>query len=160
MMKRTRLVILAVVLMGAVAVTASAKGSGWAVGGEVSLMIGDTGGLPAFGMVTFHVPQIPLMFGVGISSSSPLVVGATVDYWFAHGNLSSLFSWYAGVGGYLQAGGDTTAVGGRIPLGLQVWPVGSTLEIFAELAPAVGVTLAPTAFALHVQGAAGLRVWL
>lgn len=158
MRKWTCVVLLSVALLGAVAVTASAKGSGYAIGGELSAYVGGNGGLPVYGMFTFHLPQLPLMFAVGVSS--PFAIGATADYWIAHRNISKLLSWYAGVGAYLTAGGDTTAVGGRIPIGLQVWPLGQTLEVFAEVAPAVGVSIAPTGFDWHLQGGVGLRVWL
>jgi hypothetical protein len=37
---------------------------------------------------------------------------------------------------YWEAG--NFALGGRIPLGLQVWPISNNLEIFFEMAPASG----------------------
>jgi len=158
MRRNIRLVVLAILLLCAAAVSVSAKGSGYAIGGEGSLYVAGNGGLPMSAMITFHIPQVPLMFAVGVSS--PFAIGATVDYWAAHGNLSKLFSWYAGIGGYLSVGQDALAVGGRIPVGIQAWPIGSTLEIFAEIAPAVGVVLVPTAFDWHLQAALGLRVRL
>jgi hypothetical protein len=160
MMKKTRALFLAVLLLCG-ATSAFAKGSGFAIGGEGALYLAGAGGLPMSAMLLFHVPQVPLMFGIGISS--PLGLAVTVDYWAAHGSLGSIFSWYAGIGGYLaldlNPGGSVTA-GGRIPIGLQAWPVGPVLEIFAEIAPAVGIIIVPTGFDWHLQGAIGLRVWL
>ena len=160
-MQKTRAFILAVVLACGVAGVAEAKESGWAIGGEGSLYLAGNGGLPMAAMFVFHVPEIPLMFGVGISTTPAL--GATVDYWAAHGPLASVFDWYLGVGGYLIvdfASPASVTAGGRIPIGLQAWPVGQVLEIFLEIAPAVGVIVVPTAFEWHLQGAFGLRFWL
>jgi hypothetical protein len=162
MMRKTRALVLAVlVICVASGAFAAAKGNGLALGGEGALYLAGSGGLPASAMFVFHLPQLPLMFGVGATTTPS--IGVTADYWLAHGNLVSILSWYAGVGAYLlvDLGGDSTiGVGGRIPLGLQAWPFGSTLEIFLEVAPAVGVIIVPTAFEWHLQGAIGLRVWL
>ncbi len=161
MRKRTRSVVLSLLILFAAAGVASAKDSGFAIGGEGALYIAGAGGLPVSAMITFHVPQVPLMFGIGVQN--PFAIAATVDYWAAHGTITSIFAWYAGVGGYLSfdvAPGGTVTAGGRIPVGLQAWPFGRVVEIFFEIAPAVGVTLVPTGFDWHLQGAVGLRVWL
>ena len=160
-MRRTRSLLLVLLLACAAAGTVSAKGSGFAIGGEGALYLAGNGGLPMSAMLTFHIPQVPLMFAIGVSN--PLAIAVTADYWAAHGTLTSIFAWYAGIGAYLafdvSPGGSVTA-GGRIPIGLQAWPVGQSLEIFAEVAPAVGVTLVPTGFDWHLQGAVGVRFWL
>ena len=159
MLKRTRAFLLATILLfGTTA--AFAKGSGFAIGGEGALYIAGAGGLPMSAMISFHIPQVPLMFGIGVSS--PIALAATADYWAAHGSLSSIFTWYAGIGGYLAIDlgpGATVTAGGRIPIGLQAWPIGEMLELFIEIAPAVGIILVPTGFDWHLQGAVGLRVW-
>lgn len=146
-------------LVCAAAGAASARGN-FAIGGEGALYVAGAGGLPMSAMLTFHIPQVPLMFGIGVQN--PLAVAATVDYWAAHGSIGSFFAWYAGVGAYLSVnlGGGSVAAGGRIPVGLQVWPLKDTLELFLEAAPAVGVILVPTGFDWHLQGAVGLRIWL
>jgi hypothetical protein len=158
-MKKTLIVVLLVLCLGTTGAFA-AKGGGFAIGGEGSLYFGGTGGLPMGAMLTLHLPQFPLYLGIGISTSP--AIGITADYWFAHGNIVSIFDWYAGVGGYLTVDMNPTdvAVGGRIPLGLQIWPFGQVFEIFLEAAPAVGVSLIPTSFDWHVQGAIGFRFWL
>ena len=161
MMRKSRVVLLAALLVLAACGSAWAKGSGFAIGGEGALYLAGNGGLPMSAMLTFHVPQVPLMFGLGVRN--PLAIAATADYWAAHGSLTNIFAWYAGIGAYLSfdvsPGGSITA-GGRIPIGLQAWPVGQVLELFVEVAPAVGVILVPTGFDWHLQGAVGLRVWL
>jgi hypothetical protein len=162
MMRKTRALVLAVLLTcGATGAFAAAKGSGWAIGGEGALYLAGSGGLPMSAMLLLHAPQVPLMFGIGATTTPS--IGVTADYWAAHGTLVSILSWYLGVGAYLlvDLGSEATiGVGGRIPIGLQAWPIGNTLEIFLEVAPAVGVIVVPTAFDWHLQGAIGLRVWL
>jgi hypothetical protein len=161
MMRKTRALVLAVLMTcGATGAFAAAKGSGLAIGGEGALYLGSAGGLPLAAMLSFHAPELPLMFGVGVTTTP--AIGATADYWAAHGNLTSIFSWYFGVGAYLlvDLGSNASiAIGGRIPIGLQAWPFGQNLEIFLEGAPAVGVSLVPTAFDCHLQAAIGLRYW-
>src|SRR5271157_4447809 len=131
MMKRIRSVVLISMLALAAAASVSARNSGFAIGGEGALYLAGNGGLPMSAMLTFHVPQVPLMFGIGVRN--PLAIAATADYWAAHGTLTRIFAWYAGVGAYLSfdlsPGGSVTA-GGRIPIGLQAWPLGQVLEIF------------------------------
>lgn len=160
MMKKTRALLLMVLLLCGTT-GAFAKSSGFAIGGEGALYLAGAGGLPVSAMLLFHIPQAPLMFGIGISS--PLGLAVTADYWAAHGNLGRIFSWYAGIGGFLAfdfGPSGTVTAGGRIPIGLQAWPVGQVLELFVEIAPAVGVVLVPTGFEWHLQGAVGLRFWL
>ena len=159
-MKKMRALLFAVLLFCG-ATSAFAKGSGFAIGGEGALYLAGAGGLPMSAMLLFHIPQVPLMFGIGVNS--PLALAVTGDYWAAHGSLGGIFTWYAGIGGYLTLDLDPDArvtVGGRIPIGLQAWPVGQVLELFIEIAPAVGVILVPTGFDWHLQGALGLRFWL
>ena len=157
-MKRILVIVCALMLAAATGAFA-AKSSGFAIGGEGSLYFVGSGGLPTYAMLTIHLPQFPLMIGVGITSS--VAIGLTADYWLAHGNLISIFDWYAGVGGYLalDPNGGSVALGGRIPLGIQIWPFGQIFEIFVEVAPAVGFSISPTGFDWHLQGALGFRFW-
>ena len=116
--------------------------------------------LPVGAMLMLHLPQIPLMFGIGMSSAPDFAI--TVDYWGAKGSLTSLFGCYLGVGGYVNfttSPGGGVEVGGRLPLGFQVWPVGQILEVYLEVAPEVGLQLVPVAFDWHIQAALGLRFW-
>ncbi len=158
-MKKIGILVL-VALLGSATASFAAKGSGLAVGGEGALYFGDSGGLPINAMLLLHLPKFPIMFGLGVGS--PANLGLTADYWAAHGALGGIFNWYAGVGAYLSvsSGSDTTlALGGRVPIGLQAWPIGQALEIFLEVAPAVGVTVVPTGFDLHLQAGIGARYW-
>jgi hypothetical protein len=156
-MKKILVVVVAIMLLASTG--AFAKGTGLAIGGEGALYFAGSGRLPISAMLMLHFPQFPLMFGIGVSN--PFAIGLTADYWVGHGTLVSILDWYAGIGGYLSLNMDPTdvTVGARIPLGLQVWPLGQTLEIFLEVAPAIGISLIPTAFEWHFQGALGFRFW-
>jgi hypothetical protein len=157
-MKRIFVVICALMLFTAAGAFA-ARGGGFAIGGEGSLYFAGSGGLPTYAMLTLHLPQVPLYLGVGITNT--VAIGLTADYWLAHGNIVSIFDYYAGVGAYLALApnqGDV-AFGGRIPLGIQAWPFGSVFELFIEVAPAVGISIVPTGFDWHLQGALGFRFW-
>jgi hypothetical protein len=157
-MKRILILVIAVMLVAATGAFA-AGGTGLAVGGEASLAFAVTGGLPMSAMLMLHLPRFPLMLGIGASTAPALAL--TGDYWAAQGKIVSIFDWYIGIGGYLLLDfnpGDIS-LGARIPIGLQLWPLGRTLEIFIEMAPAVGVSLIPTGFGWHLQGALGLRFW-
>ncbi len=152
--------ILVLVLVALVCSSAAAfAAGGFAIGGEGAWYIAGTGGLPAGAMVSLKLPQFPLMLGIGVTWLPS--VGLTADYWVAHGNIVSIFDWYVGVGGYASVDLNPVSldIGGRIPIGLQIWPIGKTLEIFLEAAPAVGITFIPTSFGWHLQGALGLRLW-
>jgi hypothetical protein len=155
-MKRILILVVAALLCAS---TASFAAGGFAIGGEGALYIAGSGGLPAGAMLALKLPQFPLMLGIGVSW--PLSIGLTADYWIAHGNIVSIFDWYVGVGGYasLDVNPVDISIGGRIPIGLQIWPIGKTLEIFLEAAPAVGVSFIPTGFSWHLQGALGFRFW-
>ena len=158
-MKKTRMVLIVVMLLSATGAFA-ARGGGFAIGGEGALYFAGSGagGLPSSAMLTVHFPGFPLMLGLGFSSANAF--GLTADYWFAHGNLASVLDYYVGVGGYLSLdGGGYGTVGARVPLGIQLWPVGQVLELFVEVAPALGIYLVPTGFEWHLQGAIGLRFW-
>ncbi|MGA2479002.1 MAG: hypothetical protein ABSG63_09680 [Spirochaetia bacterium] len=151
-------IVLAAAILALASTSVFAKGSDFALGGEAVFPFAGSS-LPTIGMLTFHLPKVPVMFAVGISSAP--AIGVTVDYWFADGKIAGPFDWYVGIGGYasINWNPDGFALGGRIPLGIQAWPFGQTLELFVELAPAVGVSVIPTAFEWHLQGALGLRVW-
>jgi hypothetical protein len=156
-MKKILVILFAVMLVSATGAFA-ASGGGFAIGGEGSLYFAGNGGLPSGAMLTLHLPGFPLMLGFGFSSASQF--GLTADYWFAHGNMVSVLDYYVGIGGYLSlnSAGDGT-VGARLPIGIQLWPLGQTLELFVEVAPALGVYIVPTGFEWHLQGAVGFRFW-
>jgi hypothetical protein len=158
--KMKKVLIIALIMMVTATTGAFAfKGAGLAIGGEGALYYAGASALPAAGMITLHLPGIPFILGIGVAE--PLALGFTADYWLGHGNIISLFDWYAGLGVYLAVdlSPNDVAFGIRIPIGIQVWAFGETLEIFLETAPAVGVSFIPTAFWWHIQAALGFRIW-
>jgi len=154
-MRKAAVFVLIALLAAATGVFAE-KGGGWAAGIEGSLNISTGSGLPVAAMFTLHTPQFPVMFGFGADVA--LNIGITADYWLAHGTLTNIFDWYAGVGAYAVLP-TPLAIGARIPVGLQSWPFGQKLEVFLEGAPAIGISLIPTGFDWHLQAAIGLRYW-
>ena len=161
MKKGLILVIILVVGFLAVPTAAFAKPSGFAIGAEAASINFNGWG----GRVVFHLPVVPLYFGVGgVITSGGSAIDGTVDYWLLHNRLSGIVDLYLGIGGYLAFGtGDQSsfALGARLPIGLQIWPVGSVLELFVEVAPAWvpingnGTNLGT----FEVQPALGFRIW-
>lgn len=68
------------------------------------------------------------------------VIGGSLDWWITNQQLGGIFSYYMGVGGYAArtstGGVDVFNFGGRVPLGLQVFPF-QPLEIFVEVSPMI-----------------------
>ncbi len=158
-MKKTAFVVLLCILT--LSTTAFAKDL--AIGAEAASRGFNSWG----GRIVFHIPKVPLYFGVGAASNAgTLAVDATVDYWLAHGRLSGILDGYIGLGGYASlatSGSAQFAVGARLPLGLQIWPLKSgLLEIFLEVAPAwIPLTDAGlSALTFELQPALGFRIWL
>ncbi len=162
MKKGLILVIILVVGLLAVPTAAFAKPSGFAIGAEVASVNFQGWG----GRLVFHLPVVPLYFGVGgVFTSGGSAIDVTVDYWLLHNHLSGMVDFYLGLGGYLAVGTGSQssfALGARLPIGLQIWPLGSVLEIFLEVAPAwVPVNANGTDLGLfEVQPAVGFRIWI
>ena len=160
MRRRTVLVIAGLIALSA---AAFAKDSGFAIGAEAASSENFNGW---GGRFVFHIPRVPIYFGIGgFSDSNGFSVDATADYWFAHNQLSGMLDYYVGLGGYfaLATGNQSEfALGARLPIGLQIWPLREgVLEIFLEVAPAwVPITnsaVSPLTFQL--QPAIGFRIW-
>jgi hypothetical protein len=131
-----------------------------AVGGEFALKVGD--GLPNSALLSFHVPSLPPVFGLGATLGSDgrqasLVVLA--DWWLAKGNLTGALDYYLGPG-FFVAISDDAQLGFRVPLGLDCYPI-KPLELFLEFAPAM--TLIDTTGVdipqWGVQAGFGFRFW-
>jgi hypothetical protein len=123
--------------------------------------------LHTFGaMLSLHLPGIPLFIGLGADFynelSGQIELTATIDYWLLHSE--GVVNFYLGLGlyGALTLDAAWYAVGLRLPLGLQIWPLNNEkLEIFLEVAPAwvpvYGGELDWDVF--QAQLALGLRFW-
>ncbi len=160
-MKKKTLVVIVVLL--ALSTAAYAR-SGFAIGAEASSSNFAGWG----GRFVFHFPRVPLYFGIGgIVNPSGTALDFTMDYWFAHDHLSGMLDYYVGLGAYLAVASSGNqgafALGARLPLGLQIWPLREgVLEIFLEIAPAwipiSSGAVSPLVF--EVQPAIGFRIWL
>ena len=165
-MKRIAVLVLAAFLVFSADLFALKSTPDFGIGAELTTINFGTAGA----MLTVHFPSVPLYFGfggnfVGGVSGRPELT-ATVDYWLLHNPIGGgFFSWYLGIGGYgvLAFNPGWFALGARLPVGLQMWPLDNErLEIFLELAPAwVPVTSSgfePARF--QAQVALGFRFWL
>jgi hypothetical protein len=117
------------------------------------------------GRFLFHIPNVPLYFAIGgIAEQNGLSLDFTMDYWFSRTRLTRMLDYYIGIGGYLAlatANQFTFALGARLPIGLQIWPVGNVLEFFLEVAP-VWIPISSSGaspLTFGVQPAIGFRIW-
>jgi len=60
----------------------------------------------------------------------------SVDWWAINAHLGGSLDYYLGVGAFAGIGNQGFDIGGRIPIGLQIFPV-ERFEIFGEIAPLV-----------------------
>ncbi|HOX92046.1 MAG TPA: hypothetical protein PLC54_03925 [Spirochaetales bacterium] len=134
--------------------------SAFATGVGVAFGLQPVGGLPGSNvMLSLKMDNLPLI-GLGFSLGQNVVsFGFTADWWMVNENLFSFINFYLGPGFYLGYQTDLL-LGGRLPIGLNIFPVKS-LELFLEIAPTLAVRLSdPIVFPeFGLQGAFGLRFW-
>lgn len=113
-----------------------AKDAKWAVGGEFGLSA--MGGLPNSALLSVRFPNIPVMFGIGAQvGENTFNMALLMDWWLWHQHLVGILDIYAGPGLFVRLP-EPFVFGGRVPIGLQIWPLGtSLLELFLELAPGI-----------------------
>lgn len=118
-------------------------------------------GLPGSNvMLSLKLDQLPFLMGIGFSIGQEVFsFGFTADWWALNKNLFSFVNYYLGPGLYVGYAGGL-ALGGRLPIGLNIYPV-KNLELFLEIAPtlAVGIGEVITFPLFGAQGAFGLRFW-
>jgi hypothetical protein len=164
-MKRIAVFVLVGLLVFAADVFALKSTPDFGIGGELNFTNFSTMGA----MLTVHFPKVPLFIGLGANFVGGLSGGmeltSTVDFWLLHNPLGTgFFSWYLGIGAYGVLGFDPTwnALGVRLPIALQIWPLDNErLEVFLEVAPAwvplYGNSFDPGQF--QAQVALGFRLW-
>lgn len=67
------------------------------------------------------------------------LIGVSLDAWLVNQTIVDRFAYYIGIGGYAAITGgapNTFHFGGRIPLGLQLFPI-DPLEVFLEVSPMI-----------------------
>lgn len=131
----------------------------WGIGAAFGL--DNLGGLPGSSvMMSAKFDQLPFLMGLGFASvGNTISFGFTADYWMLNQNLFSFINVYVGPGLYIGYN-QSLQIGGRIPIGLNVFPV-KWLEGFLEIAPTLSIRLSdPVQFPLFgFQGAIGARFW-
>ncbi|MBT3273788.1 MAG: hypothetical protein HN368_11575 [Spirochaetales bacterium] len=116
--------------------------------------------LPSQAMLSLKLDEYPAVFGVGASlGADSFQIGVTADWWLYRTNLVSIFDLYIGPGLYAQIGSNF-GLGIRIPVGLQAFVL-DPLELFLEIAPALGISFGDTVSFPNfgVQGGLGFRFW-
>ena len=154
-MKRT------VVLISLALIVAGTSAFGFGIGGAFSLGIG-TASVGPGAMLSLKLDELPMVFGVGaVIGATEFKAGATVDWWLWDTPLVSILNLYLGPGLYAQLGAGFD-VGVRVPIGLQAWII-DPLEIFLEVAPALGLSINDSAQIsfpdFELQAALGIRFW-
>jgi hypothetical protein len=160
MKKKVLIVLLVLAMLGAGSTVFARTGVGISAG----LPIGP--GLPGSNlMLSLKLDSFPLLLGLGGQFTNGVRVGITADYWIANRNLASVLNWYIAVGGYLGVSvvNETGSLdaGLRVPIGLNIFALARVLELFVEIAPAIGANFSdPVKFpVIGAQGALGFRVW-
>lgn len=133
-MKKKLLIVVLLILL--VAGFSFAKDAKWAVGGEFGLSA--LGGLPNSALLSVRFPNLPIMFGIGAQlGENTFNMALLMDWWLWHQHLVGIIDIYAGPGLFVGLP-EPFVIGGRIPIGLQIWPLGtSLLELFLEIAPGI-----------------------
>jgi hypothetical protein len=127
--------------------------------------ISPLGGLPGSNvMLSVKFDKLPLLMGFGFTiGTNQFGFGATADYWAVHEKAFAIgklpFEYYLGPGAYAGYSGALD-LGGRFPIGLDVYPM-KNLEAFIEVAPTLVIQFAnPVRFPVFgFQSAFGVRFW-
>jgi hypothetical protein len=154
---KKKILILALVLVLFAVFSASAYQA--AIGGEFALRLAN--GLPSSALLSFRLPKLPPVFGVGVSipEGGDASFALMADWWLAQGNLVGFVNYYIGPGVYIAVAQEATA-GIRVPIGLNAYPI-KPLEVFIEFAPAVSL-LVPSGVQIPqwgLQAGFGFRFW-
>jgi hypothetical protein len=157
-MKKTVLITL---IMLIVMSTACFAANGFAIGAEFAFDFASLNGYGA--MLTLHLPQFPVMFGIGANiSDNYFGLALNADWWIWQGTLVGILQYYVGLGLTAGIGLSNSAffdLGVRLPLALRLFVI-PPLELFLELAPAWipiynGINIAH----FGLQSGLGFRIW-
>ena len=157
-MRKTVLLVLVLIL--GLSATSAFAAAGWGIGVEYSL--GVLGGLPGQALLTLKSNQLPFVLGIGVVlAQNYFNMGATLDWWLFQSHLIGIIDIYIGPGLYLMLPAPFE-IGGRIPIGLQIWPIGKVLELFLEIAPSMAFISDRAGIVipnLGLQAGFGFRFW-
>ena len=119
------------------------------------------------GVLTINTPSIPgtvQTLRLAFNGSEYVDFAISDDWWVVQNNLTGILDFYIALGfnaGFsISDGSADFQLGGRFPLGLTTMPV-DFLELFLEVAPAIGLGFEPEVYfpAWNIQGALGFRLW-
>ncbi|MBN1686001.1 MAG: hypothetical protein JW852_05065 [Spirochaetales bacterium] len=148
--------ILLIILLAAIAV---APAFSFGIGGAFGLNFG--GSLGTSGMLSVKFDEYPAVFGLGARFGYDWFnIGITADWWLYETNLVEMLDLYVGPGLYAVLGSGVFDLGLRVPVGIHMFVI-DPLELFLELAPAIGIGLSPELRfpQFDIQGAIGFRFW-
>ncbi|HZK20476.1 MAG TPA: hypothetical protein VFC68_07115 [Treponemataceae bacterium] len=114
---------------------------------------------------TFKLNSQPFIFAVGIPSFEPLAIGFSADYWLVNDNIAGPVNYFVGCGGFgsIFIGSDVLglSIGGRIPLGLNMFFAKNVFELYLQMAPGFKIKLTNGIRPSFVCPANfGFRVWI
>lgn len=125
------------------------------------------GELNAGGALSINTPAIPgtvLNIKLAFDEAEYFNFGVTDDWWVIQRNVTGILDLYVGLGfyaGFTMIEQDSDfSLGARAPIGITAKPI-NELELFLEIAPAMGVGFEPDIYfpSWNVQGALGARIW-
>jgi len=148
-----------VLLFVLLAVLATAPAFSFGIGGAFGLNFG--GSFGTSGMLSVKFDDFPAVLGVGARFGyGGFIIGVTADWWLYETNLVEMLDLYVGPGLYAVIGSGVFDLGLRVPVGIHMFVI-DPLELFLEIAPAIGVGLSPGFYfpRWDIQGAIGFRFW-
>ena len=113
-------------------------------------------------MLTFRLGKYPPVFALGINipKEGDASAALIMDWWLIQESLTGMLNFYVGPGLYTSIGNNLFVLGGRVPVGLNIFPI-KPLELFLEIAP--GITfIAPDGVQIPnfgMQAGFGFRFW-
>lgn len=143
----------------ALALLLACAAGGWADFGIGAEYLFNTTGLSHNALLTLRAWPMPFQLGVGATFGAEASFSITGDWWLKAGGISgSPLGYYVALGGFVTL--PDVTFGARLPLGLQLWPLGDLLELFLEAVPYAGLDIAPSTVGIYGVGlGAGFRFW-
>jgi hypothetical protein len=160
--------LLLVCIVGLLAVNAFADHPSDKVG--IGLFLGGGYGSVGGGLfnpgLSLKIPRVPVMWGINASFGGATGISLSGDYYFFDADLikdgSFNLDWFLGLGGFghFYFGNNFSfAMGARVPIGLS-WHINKMFELFADVAPGIGVSFTSNPLYFTLGGELGLRLWL
>lgn len=146
------------ILLTLLVVIAAAPAFSFGIGGAFGLNLN---GFGSSGLLSVKFDEFPAVFGLGAHiSSGGFRATITADWWLYQTNLVEMLDLYVGPGLFVDLGSNVFDLGVRVPVGIHMFVI-DPLELFLELAPALGFILAPSFDfpTWGIQGAVGFRFW-